>query len=136
MDAAATTASQRVRAILHASLVAPAPQIEDVAAQLATSVRSLQRELRDEGVSFRALVADARRERAQAQIAATGAPLSEIAFHLGFSEVSAFHRAFKAWTGQTPTAYHRGLVAQPVNRLAHVAVRHAPVDRLREIRVS
>jgi AraC-like DNA-binding protein len=66
------------------------------------SVRSLQRRLKTLGTSFQKLLDLTRRELAQNYIRDMETDLSEIAFMLGFSEHSAFSRAFKRWTGRSP----------------------------------
>lgn len=71
------------------------------------SVRSLQRKLQQSGTSFRQLLDQTREELARQYICDRGADLTEIAFLLGFSEHSAFSRAFKRWTGQTPSDMRR-----------------------------
>lgn len=70
--------------------------LEDVAAALHLSPRTLQRRLRREAKSFQGLVDDARREQA-AQLEALGVPAKEIAFRLGFQDPSAFSRARRRW---------------------------------------
>jgi AraC-like DNA-binding protein len=73
-----------------------------VSASLHMSERSLQRRLADEGVSFDALLDELRRELALRYLADEKVAIAEIAYLLGYSEPSAFHRAFKRWTGTTP----------------------------------
>ena len=65
------------------------------------SPRTLQRRLGAEGTTFDVLLDGVRSSRALALID-TGAALSEVAFALGYSEPSAFHRAFRRWTSTTP----------------------------------
>jgi len=72
-----------------------------VAKQLGLTVRSLQRRLKDAGTSFQAAREDVRRTLAQRYLD-DGLAIAEISFLLGFSEPSAFFRAFKRWTGLTP----------------------------------
>lgn len=74
-----------------------------IAKQLGISGRTLRRQLEQAGHSLRALVDDVRRERAD-ELLAGGISVKEIAFALGFSEPSAFSRAYKRWTGKAPTA--------------------------------
>ncbi|MYM56292.1 AraC family transcriptional regulator ligand-binding domain-containing protein [Thalassovita mangrovi] len=81
------------------------PQLSEVAAALAMGPRTLQRRLSDQGKTYQELVNDARRQLAQQLVSETRYSLSEIAFLTGFSEQSAFTRAFKRWSGQTPGAY-------------------------------
>jgi AraC-like DNA-binding protein len=69
--------------------------------RLGISERTLRRRLEQEGQTLRALVDDVRRERADALLAA-GSSVKETAFALGFSEPSAFSRAYKRWTGTSP----------------------------------
>jgi AraC-like DNA-binding protein len=76
--------------------------LELLARELGTSPRTLRRHLEQESSSLRAVVDELRRERADALLAA-GTPIKEIAFGLGFSEPSAFSRAYKRWTGKAPT---------------------------------
>jgi AraC-like DNA-binding protein len=80
---------------------------EKVARKLYLSVRSLQRKLKQAGTSFRRLLDRTREELARQYICDRGVDLTEIAFLLGFSEHSAFSRAFKRWTGQTPSDMRR-----------------------------
>lgn len=80
-----------------------------VAQKLYMSVRSLQRKLQQSGTSFRKLLDRTREELARQYICDDAMDLTEIAFLLGFSEHSAFSRAFKRWTGQTPSAMRRGV---------------------------
>jgi AraC-like DNA-binding protein len=80
---------------------------EKVAGRLFMSVRSLQRKLQQSGTSFRKLLDRTREELARQYICDRGVDLTEIAFLLGFSEHSAFSRAFKRWTGQTPSDMRR-----------------------------
>jgi AraC-like DNA-binding protein len=58
-------------------------------------------------VQFKALVDDTRRRFAANYLRDRKNTLTEIAFLLGYSELSAFNRAFKRWTGSTPSAYRR-----------------------------
>ena len=90
----------RVRRACAQHLGAPV-SIERVARDLGTSARSLRRHLEQEGSSLRAVVDELRREHAD-ELLAAGTPIKEIAFGLGFSEPSAFSRAYKRWTGKAP----------------------------------
>jgi AraC-like DNA-binding protein len=90
-----------VRRALRTALSSDAAQLEAVARRLGLTARSLQRRLRDEGTSFQALRDDVRRTLADRYLG-EGFSLAEISFLLGFSEPSAFFRAFKRWTGLTP----------------------------------
>lgn len=82
-----------------------ATTLERVAERLAMSPRTLRRRLADEGYSFQEVKNLAREKRAKYYLSRTTMPLSEIAFELGYSELSAFSRAFRSWVGQTPQAY-------------------------------
>jgi AraC-like DNA-binding protein len=74
-----------------------------IAKQLGLSERTLRRQLANHDTNLRELTDDARRERADALLAA-GKTVKEVAFELGFSEPSAFSRAYKRWTGKAPTS--------------------------------
>jgi AraC-like DNA-binding protein len=81
------------------------PDLESVAAHLHSSPQTLRRHLREEGTSFQALKDQLRRDIAIYHLGRADLSLQQIAEQLGFSEPSAFHRAFKKWTGLTPGAY-------------------------------
>jgi AraC-like DNA-binding protein len=102
---------QRVRTRIAESLCDGAPDIGRVAKQLGMSVRTFQRRLDENGVVWKALVAEIRRDLARRYLADGSASLTEIAFLLGYSELSAFDRAFRRWTGSTPLAVRRSLRA-------------------------
>lgn len=99
---------ERTRAALLAELPRGEPTLASVAARLRMRPRSLQRYLHDAGSSLSALLDDVRAELAVRHLGESRQSIAEVAFMLGFSEVSTFHRAFKRWTGVTPSAYRRG----------------------------
>jgi AraC-like DNA-binding protein len=67
-------------------------------------LRSLQRKLHERGVTFRKLLDETRRQLADQYLKDSMLTVSEIAYLLGFSEVSSFSRAFRRWTGHAPRA--------------------------------
>jgi AraC-like DNA-binding protein len=83
------------------------PKLTLVAKKMAMSPRTLQRRLKEYGVDFKNLVGDTRRRCALDYLRNRKNTLTEIAFLLGYSELSAFNRAFKRWTGSTPLDYRR-----------------------------
>ena len=96
---------RRVRIQISQSLSQGIPAVSDIASHFGVSGRTLQRRLSDRGYSFQKLVDEARRELAERLLKETSYPLTEIAFLTGFSEQSAFNRAFKRWAGQTPRSF-------------------------------
>ncbi|MEZ4382588.1 MAG: AraC family transcriptional regulator ligand-binding domain-containing protein [Nannocystaceae bacterium] len=80
---------------------------EALAKRLGTSLRSLQRLVQGHGSSVRQLLDDAREADARALLGDPRLSVEEIAFLLGYSAESAFRRAFKRWTGETPASARR-----------------------------
>lgn len=98
--------SRQIRDILAASLT-EGLGLNDVAERLHLSLRTVQRRLKQEGSSFRAVKAALRRDIALARIGHSGRPIADIALELGYAESSAFFRAFVDWTGEAPTSYRK-----------------------------
>jgi AraC-like DNA-binding protein len=96
-----------VREFLGASLK-DAPGIDAVAAALHLSARSLHRRLAEEHTSFRKIRDRLRHDQALQRLENTKQGVAEIAEALGYSEPSAFFRAFVGWTGVSPTQYRNG----------------------------
>ncbi len=92
----------RVRAALGATLRDGDASLAAVARRLSMSPRSLQRALGAAGLTFATVLDGVRRDAAERHLAEGKLSVGEIAFSLGFSQASAFHRAFKRWTGHTP----------------------------------
>ncbi|HET8731419.1 MAG TPA: AraC family transcriptional regulator [Moraxellaceae bacterium] len=93
-----------LKTALARSLHEGAPTLEHVARRLAMSPRTLQRRLSALDLSFQHLLDRTRAELARGYLLEGNLTLSEIALLLGYSEQSAFNRAFRRWTGQTPRA--------------------------------
>ena len=98
----------QVRRVLHEALRSDEAHVDVVAKRLGMTSRSLQRRLKDESTTFNEIRETVRRELAQRYLD-DGLAIAEISFLLGFSEPSAFFRAFKRWTGTTPLAARRSL---------------------------
>jgi AraC-like DNA-binding protein len=107
-----TTLADRVRRILERGLRGEWPSAADVATRLAISPQHLRRLLRDEGTSLAGIKEELLRDAAIAGLA-RGETVHALSARLGFSEPSAFRRAFKRWTGTSPSAYQAGRVARP-----------------------
>lgn len=99
-----TTLADQVRRILEQGLSGEWPGSEDVAARLSISPQHVRRRLREDGTSLGGIKEDLLRDAAIAGLS-RGEPVEAISARLGFSEASAFRRAFKRWTGTTPAAY-------------------------------
>jgi AraC-like DNA-binding protein len=81
--------------------------MEHLAKATGTSLRTLQRRLKDAGVNYSDLQNDVRKTLAMNLLENETLALSEIAFSLGYSDVSAFNHAFRRWVGQSPGNYRR-----------------------------
>ncbi|AMD02681.1 AraC family transcriptional regulator [Halomonas chromatireducens] len=104
--------SHRVREHLSQHL-ASSGSVQDVAAALHMSVRTLSRRLAAEGTHFQAVKDEFRRDFAIQALTRTERPLLGISDDLGFEDLACFSRAFKAWTGNSPAAYRRAIAPLP-----------------------
>lgn len=95
----------RVRASIGGELPGREPSLAAVARRVGLSRRSLQRRLQEAGTPFGRLVDAVRRERAEAFLRAPDVSIAEVSWLLGFSEQSAFTRAFRRWTGEPPAGW-------------------------------
>jgi AraC-like DNA-binding protein len=95
----------QVRRALLTQLTGAESSLAVVARRLATTPRTLQRRLADAGTSFDAMRDAARKHAAERYLADTDLSIAEVAFVLGFSEPTAFHRAFKRWHKVTPQTF-------------------------------
>lgn len=94
--------AERVRAVLLETLPAGESSIDVSARRLGLSSRTLQRNLRLEGTSYKDVVRRTREQLARHYVTNTTLAYAEIGFLIGFDEPSSFFRAFRGWTGQTP----------------------------------
>lgn len=83
------------------------PSADVVAKECHISVRTLHRKLSEEGAVFRDVLKDTRMRLAKQHLTNSQLSLPEIALMLGYSEQSAFNRAFKSWFGQTPKQFQK-----------------------------
>ena len=103
---AARTCCERLEDLMRAS-VGNIPSLDELAAALNTSSRSLQRELSDEGTSYQELVKRYRMRHAKVLLLEKRPNIKAIAYTLGFKDVGSFRRAFRDWTGESIGAWQR-----------------------------
>lgn len=101
----ADSRAQQVARVVAEKLKGSTPVLGDVARHMAMSTRNLQRVLRESGTSYQLLLDEVRRDVAIQHLSNPATSVSQVGFLLGFSESSAFHRAFRRWTGQSPSAF-------------------------------
>jgi len=89
------------------------PRLTDVAKAIGVSARTLQRRLAESDVDYKALVDDIRQRLALRYLRDRHHTLSDVAYLLGYSEMSAFSRAFRRWTDSAPSDYRRRLYGIP-----------------------
>jgi AraC-like DNA-binding protein len=106
-DRPAPSFANRVRLLLSQMTDQPELEAKDVATKLGMSERMLRRRLQPEGVSLRELIDESRMRAACQGLTLPNTSIKDVAERLGYSEPSAFHRAFKRWTGTTPADYQR-----------------------------
>jgi AraC-like DNA-binding protein len=99
--------SQRVTRHLRAHSSGRIPSMEESARHLGISVRSLRRRLAEEGFTYRQLAGTAMQHAASELLKDPYLSLTDAARAAGYSEPTAFHRAFKRWTGVTPGRFRR-----------------------------
>jgi AraC-like DNA-binding protein len=100
-----TEFSDDIRRLLRAQLTSNRCSAETIAELLSMHRRTLSRRLKGSGVDYRTIANEIRFEIARQLLHDTEVPLGQIAAALGYSEASAFTRAFRRWSGQTPTAW-------------------------------
>lgn len=110
LEAAATT-TDRARAALLELLPAGGASMREVARKLGTSTRTLQRKLKQEGISFQGLLNSTREELAKYYLRSSAMSGAEISFLLGYDDPNSFFRAFHSWTGTTPEQARGALLA-------------------------
>lgn len=97
----------RIRRRLRSAAPEVWPSFADLATEMGMAASTLHRKLELEGTSFRHIKDDLRRDLAIDRLAHSAVSVADIAAELGFAEPSAFHRAFKLWTGLRPGDYRQ-----------------------------
>jgi AraC family transcriptional regulator, regulatory protein of adaptative response / methylphosphotriester-DNA alkyltransferase methyltransferase len=111
----------RLRGLVHDALGVIEQDLEreialdDVARSIATSRRSLQRAFESEGITFREAVAVARMRRAKGLLAQGELPVYRVADRVGYRSKAEFTKAFKRYSGMTPTDFMRSQRAQGIH---------------------
>jgi AraC-like DNA-binding protein len=114
----------RVRDLLVEQAQAHQPDMSRVARALGLSKRSLRRRLVSEGGSYKTIAKEALAIVAKQHLRKGRLTIKETAYEMGFADPSTFHRAFKRWTGRTPSAYREMQSDQPT-----WGVQQAQLDR-------
>jgi AraC-like DNA-binding protein len=102
-----TRLTDQIRRVLRSSVLNGSADAASIANVFTLSERSLRRQLAAEGSNLHALVAEARLMVARQLLEETRLPVSEVAAALHYSDLTAFSRAFRGWTGKPPTAWRR-----------------------------
>lgn len=98
----------RVREVLLQRLQGLEPSQEEIAERLHMSARTLQRKLAEVGTTYKEILDETRHALALAYLSAPQHSVNEITYLLGFSSGSCFTRAFRRWTGQSPSVWRDG----------------------------
>lgn len=99
----------KVKREIMTTFMGQIPSIESMATRFNITVRSFQRKLEDENVSYRVLCNDLGKDFATSLLSNQNVTVKEVASTLGYSNTRAFQRAFKSWTGLTPSKFRESL---------------------------
>ncbi len=99
----------RVRRRLRQCSPGEVPGFDELAGELRMTPATLRRRLREEGASYQSIKDQLRRDLAIGYLSHSSRSVMDIALELGFSERSAFHRAFRKWTGASPGEFRRNM---------------------------
>ncbi|MEZ4939938.1 MAG: AraC family transcriptional regulator ligand-binding domain-containing protein [Saprospiraceae bacterium] len=105
MVVSATKIASDVEGLIRDALPSGIPSVNQIGTHMGMSSRTLTRRLSENGIAFRKLVKQTQENISKELLRNSDQTVSEIAFQTGFSEQSAFSRAFKRWTGQSPQEY-------------------------------
>jgi AraC-like DNA-binding protein len=103
--------SAKVRRRLRQFLPGDVPDFDKLADELHMTPATMRRRLHEEGESYQTIKDQLRRDIAIGYLSHSDRTVMDIALELGFSERSAFHRAFRKWTGASPGEFRRTLQA-------------------------
>lgn len=98
---------ETVKQTVASALIQGVPSLESASKKLGLGAKTLQRRLREKNTSFGKIIEDVRYERAVLYLNDRSIALSEVSFLLGFSDQSAFTRAFKRWSGKSPNKWRQ-----------------------------
>ncbi|MDW3193923.1 MAG: AraC family transcriptional regulator ligand-binding domain-containing protein [Cytophagales bacterium] len=98
-----------VESLIQNALPSGIPSIKELGAHMGMSNRTLTRRLSEHGVTFRDLIQKTQERLSKELLKGADRTVAEIAFQTGFSEQSAFNRAFKRWTGVSPIEFRKKL---------------------------
>jgi AraC-like DNA-binding protein len=101
----------RVRRRLRQFLPGTVPDFDELAQEMNMTPATMRRRLHEEGESYQSIKDQLRRDLAISYLSHSSRSVMDIAVELGFSERSAFHRAFRKWTGASPGEFRRTLQA-------------------------
>ena len=99
----------KVKREIMTTFMGQIPSIESIAARFNITVRSFQRKLEEENSSYRELCQELGKDFAASLLSNQNVKITEVASALGYSDARAFQRAFKSWTGQTPSKFREVL---------------------------
>jgi AraC-like DNA-binding protein len=97
--------SSEVKRLLNRTIMDGSTSIDDVAASLYLTTRTITRRLKDEGASFQQIKDVVRRDKAINLLTLYSLPIKEVAERVGYSDPAVFTRAFRSWTGESPRKY-------------------------------
>lgn len=106
------TLTERIRQEILHQQDSP-PTLDQLARRINISPRTIRRKLMKEKTTYKTILTNIRKDKAVDLLLTTRMPMEKIAIHLGFNEVSSFYRAFKNWTGMTPSKYREKRFGSP-----------------------
>ena len=97
--------ANQVQQLIRDGLPLGSARIETICRKLGRSERTLQRKLDEEGTSYKELLKETQRDLSKFYLQKPDMAICEVSYLVGFSQVSAFHQAFRRWTGLTPKEF-------------------------------